>query len=172
MPEHIGYEIDLQVLSEGFDGKTELFAPRVGIIPPSTAVLLMHRADLAGSDVFLGMLEMRSDDLGRTWTTPTAHATLGRSPYDGGRVEIVPCDMIPGYHPASGKLLALGHTACYRPGENVPVSDNSEPLFGSYSVYDAEARTWSPWDYLVMPDMENHFYWSGGGAAQWLALPD
>jgi hypothetical protein len=172
MLEYLDYKTDLQVLSQGFDGRTEWFAPRVGIIPPATAVLLMHKADLSGSDVFLGMYEMRSDDLGRTWSEPTAHASLGRSPYDGGRVEIVPCDMIPGYHPPSGKIIALGHTACYRPGENVPVSDNSEPLFGSYTVYDAEARAWSPWTYLVMPDMDNHFYWSGGGAAQWLSLPD
>ena len=74
----LDYTIKLDVLSEGYDGKTEWFQPRVGIIPPSTAVITVTRAILSGSDVFTAVRSMHSDDLGQTWSAPVAHdATLG-----------------------------------------------------------------------------------------------
>ncbi|MCC6124062.1 MAG: exo-alpha-sialidase [Pirellulales bacterium] len=165
----VPYDIRLDVISEGHDGKTEWFGPRAGIIPPNKAVLLMHRSALAGDDVFLGMYDMRSDDLGKTWSAPKACAGLERKPWSG-QVEICPCDLVPGRHGKSGKLLALGATACYLPEAKKPLADNSQPAFATYSVYDEDRRTWSSWQSLEMPDKE-HFYWAYGGAAQRVDLP-
>ena len=88
---------------------------------------------------------MWSDDVGQTWSAPTAHATLSRMPHQGGRVEIVPCDLVPAWHAATGKVLALGHTACYAPGARHPVFDNSTRIYASYSVCDPRDRSWSQW---------------------------
>ncbi|HJN18346.1 MAG TPA: exo-alpha-sialidase, partial [Armatimonadota bacterium] len=130
----LGYELDLQILSRGHHGNREWFTPRVGVIPPYTAVLLMSPSSLHGSDVFYTMHAMRSDDLGATWSQPIPQPGLGRTAF-ADDVDICPCDMVPGWHAATGRLLALGNTACYRPGEAAPISDNSQPIFASYAVY-------------------------------------
>jgi hypothetical protein len=169
----LDYTLTRETIVEGFDGETEWFAPRAALLPPNGAVLLMTRSVAKGgaSDVFLGGHDMRSDDLGRTWSPPAAHAALGRLPHQGGRVEIVPADLVPAWHAVTGKVLALGHTACYAPGARTPVFDDSIRIYGSYSVYDAAARTWSQWQALEFPDPDR-FYLAAGGAAQRVDLPN
>jgi hypothetical protein len=134
--------------------------------------MLITPADMGGSDVFYTVHQLRSDDLGKTWTRPEACQGLERVPLaDNPAVEIVPCDMVPGWHAKTGKLLALGTTNCYRPGQKLPIEDNSQPMYASYSVYENTAQTWSAWKYMELPDM-NHFYWAAAGTAQRVDLPN
>jgi len=135
LPILLAYKTQLDVLWQGHDGKLEWFGPRVGAISPNTAVLLMHRSTLSGSDVVLGMYDARSDDGGRSWSAPRACEGLQRRPFEKG-IEICPMDMVPGWHLKSRRLLALGHTACYVPDAKTPVFADS-PILASYSVYDA-----------------------------------
>ena len=102
----LDYEIELQVVSEGYDRETEWFQPRIGIIPPTTAVLTVTRAQLWGSDVFTAIREFRSEDFGRTWSAPVIHKTLDRRVLPDG-AEVCPCDLTPVGAP-SGKLLMTG----------------------------------------------------------------
>lgn len=158
----VGYRIQLDVVSEGYDRQTEWFQPRVGIVPPSTAVLTMTKARLWGSDIFTAIQEMRSEDMGRTWSEPIIHKTLGRRVFPDG-VEACPCDMTPAWHVATDKLLMTGHTANYFPGEKGDlVMNGSHTIDLSYSVYDAENRTWSEWETLLLPDRERFFFVSAG----------
>jgi hypothetical protein len=127
----------------------------------------MQKLLLAGSDIFFALNEMRSDDLGKTWTGPIEHgATLGRRDEPGG-VVVVTCDFTPKWHAKSGKLLGIGQTARYRNNRIIENRDRET----SYSIYDADKRAWSPWTTLEMPDRDK-FQSAGAGSVQRVDLPN
>src|SRR5438309_9386133 len=71
--------------------------PRAGTIPGETpvVVLTMQKLLLTGSDVFFALNEMRTDDLGRTWSGSAEHAeALGRR-REPGNVIVATCDFTP-----------------------------------------------------------------------------
>src|SRR3954464_7582469 len=93
----INYRIQLDTLSEGFDGKTCWVHPRAGAIPGPipNVVLTMQKLRLTGSDVFYALNDLRSDDLGKSWRGPTEYKdALGRRPEAGGG-EVGICDFTP-----------------------------------------------------------------------------
>ena len=163
------YDVRLDVVSEGYDGKTCWFHPRAGAIPGKTPVVVMtlQKWDLQASDLFLPLQEMRSEDLGGHWSAATDHsATLGRRAEPNG-VEVGVCDFTPKWHARSGVLLGTGHTVRYRANRLIAV----RPRETAYSVYDPTARTWANWSTLKMPD-EPRFQNSGAGSTQRVDLPD
>lgn len=166
--EPVGYRIQLDKVSEGFDGKTCWVHPRAGAIPGATpsVVLTMQKLRLTGSDVFYALNEIRTDDLGAKWSGPTEHAaTLGRRPEGAGEVGV--CDFWPKWHAKSGTLLGIGHTVRYV-NDNIPKERARET---AYSIYDAKARTWSAWATLEMPPGDK-FYNAGAGCVQRCELPN
>jgi hypothetical protein len=163
-----GYRIQLDVVSRGYDGKTCWVHPRAGTIPGENpiVVLTMQKLLLTGSDVFFALNEMRTDDLGKTWTGPTEHAaTLGRRNEPGG-VIVATCDFTPKWHAQTGKLLGTGQTVRYRDDHVIENRDRET----SYSVYDPAARAWTPWTTLAMPK-QMKFQSAGAGSVQRLDLP-
>lgn len=166
-----GFRLQLDVIAEGYDRKSDWFQPRVGVIPPSTAVVTMTKAQLWGSDIFTALQEMRSDDFGRTWSKPKIHTTLGRRKLPDG-VETCPCDLTPAWHAKTGKLLMTGHTANYRAGERGGlVFDAIHTRDTSYSVYDSATQTWAEWKTLEIPDRDQ-FFWAMAGCTQRVDLPN
>lgn len=165
----VGFQIQLDAIHRGYDGQTCWVHPRAGAIPGDspTVVLTMQKLLLAGSDIFFALNEMRSDDLGKTWTGPIEHgATLGRRDEPGG-VVVVTCDFTPKWHAKSGKLLGIGQTARYRNNRIIENRDRET----SYSIYDADKRAWSPWTTLEMPDRDK-FQSAGAGSVQRVDLPN
>ncbi|HPA17131.1 MAG TPA: exo-alpha-sialidase [Verrucomicrobiae bacterium] len=163
------FDIRLETISSGFDKKTCWVHPRAGAIPgdPPSVVLTMQRLLLTGSDVFGPLCEMRTDDLGATWSGPIEHgATLGHREEPGGIV-VGACDFWPKWHAKSGRLLGIGHTVRYSGNRVIPV----RPRETCYSVYDPRARSWTAWDTLEMGDAKR-FYNAGAGCAQRVDLPD
>jgi hypothetical protein len=163
------YRIQLETISRGYDGRTCWVHPRAGAIPGEhpTVVLTMQKLLLTGSDVFFALNEMRTDDLGKTWSGPREHAeTLGRRKEPDG-VVVATCDFTPKWHAHSGKLLGTGQTVRYR-GDKVIENRDRET---SYAVYDPASRTWTPWATLEMPDPVK-FQSAGAGSVQRLDLPD
>ena len=165
------YRIQLDTVLKGFDGKTCWVQCRAGTIPAGKAgenklpivVLTMQKLLLTGSDVFYALNEMRTDDLGRTWTGPIAHeATLGRR-RDPDGTESVICDATPRWHAATGKLLSTGHVAHYHGDTLAP---DPRPRRTAYSVYDPSGRTWTPWATLEMPEQDGRFFNCGAGCTQ------
>src|SRR5260221_13197673 len=71
------FDIKLDTISSGFDKKSCWVHPRAGAIPGEVpiVVLTMQKALLNGSDVFYALNEMRTDDLGKTWSAPREHST-------------------------------------------------------------------------------------------------
>lgn len=165
----VPFRIQLDALRTGFDKKTCWVHARAGAIPgdPPRIVLTMQKLLLSGSDVYSDLSEMRSDDLGKTWTGPFLQSkTLDRRNEPGGVIWTI-CDLSPQWHAKSGKLLAIGHTVRYLNGK---VMKNRKRETG-YTVYDEQTQTWSPWTTLAMPDPDK-FYGSGAGSVQRLDLPD
>jgi len=163
------FHIRLDTIRSGFDKKTCWVHARAGVVPGSSpaVVLTMQKLLLTGSDVFYALNEMRTDDLGRTWSGPRAHdATLGRREEAGGVVVAV-CDFTPKWHAGTGKLLGIGQTVRYRNNRVMAVRSRET----AYAVYDPEARLWTPWETLKMPPQEK-FKNAGAGSVQRYDLPD
>ncbi len=164
----VSYELQLDTLRSGYDAETCWVHARAGVIPADSpiAVLTMQKLLLSGSDIFYALNEMRSDDLGGTWTDPVEHDTLGRRAIEDGAVEVV-CDFTPKWHAATGKLLGTGHSAQYRDNKLVSVRARCT----AYSVYDPENRSWAPWQCMEMPE-DARFYNAGAGCTQRVDLPN
>jgi hypothetical protein len=157
------YQLQLDILSTGFDKQTCWVHPRAGAIPGKTpkVVLTMQKLELTGSDVFHPLNDIRTDDLGKTWTKPVEHAdTLGRRNEPEGTIVGI-CDFTPKWHAQSKTLLGIGHTVRYQNNKVMSNRRRETP----YSIYDEKARTWTPWVTMAMP-AGGKFYNSGAGCVQ------
>jgi predicted esterase len=175
------YRIRLDTITKGFegkpyDGKKCYTQARAGIVPREgrdpRIVVTMSPLLLTGSDVYYEIHEMRSDDLGKTWTGPIQHPeSLGRRPagmLNGKPLEVACGDFWPKWHARSGKLLGTGHTVAYV-DDRAPVKNRMiEP---TYAVYDADKGTWSPWTTLKLPEGKLGQA-CGAGCCQRVDLPD
>jgi len=175
------YRIQLDTITKGlegqpYDGKKCYTQARAGIVPRGGGkpriVVTMSPLLLTGSDVYYELHEMRSDDLGITWTGPIKHLdTLGRRPggmLNGKPVELACGDFWPKWHAKSGMLLGTGHTVAYV-DDKAPVKNFM--IAPAYSVYDAEKGTWSRWTTLELPEGKLGQA-CGAGCCQRVDLPD
>lgn len=167
--EPVRYKVQLDIVSDGYEGKTCWFHPRAGAIPgnPPTVVLAMQKWRLTQSDLFLPIHSLFTTDLGKTWSKPVEHAdTLGRRPEPDG-VEVGVCDFTPKWHDGSGRLLGTGHTVRYKNDKLIGV----RPRETAWSVYNPDTKTWSAWAVLAMPK-EEKFWNTGAGSTQRVDLAD
>lgn len=168
-------QIELTTATRLFDGDYSWAHPRAGAIPPRApgnpsamplVVMTLQTTALAGSDLFSGLHQMRTADLGTTWSQPEPIAGFEVRPIANGR-EWTVCDFTPRWHAASGKLLGTGHSVIYENGR-VP---KARPRTTEYSVYDPVTRNWSAPRSLVMPDLPK-FANAGAGSTQRFDLPN
>lgn len=163
------YEIKLDVVCEGFDGVMQWFQPRVGMVPPDTAILTVTRADISGSDIFFALRSMRSFDGGKTWSDMVSHDdTLGRRVEDDG-VETVIIDVTPLWHADSGRMLGTGQTARYL-GKHLHPDPRRREV--AYTAYNPADNSWMPWKMMKLPDMDGKFFSAGAGCGQRVDLPN
>lgn len=173
------FTIKLDTITSGFDGKTCWVAPRAGIVPGNgpdsnpSVVITLQKLWLKGSDVFFAVNDVRSDDLGKTWSPPLEHSTLDRRKEPNG-VEIIVGDFTPKWNAQTGKLLGTGPTVRYQKnsaGAEVKINQNDAPSRTAYSIYDPQQRSWTQWEMIVMPDNPKFFY-ATVGASQRVDLPN
>jgi hypothetical protein len=172
----LDYRIEVTTVAKGYDGRTCWMHARAGAIPPGIAanpssmpivVMTLQKLQADRSDVYYGLNDFRTDDLGKTWIGPTEHATLSRrSPR--ADVEVVPCDFWPTWHARTGKLLGTGATFWYSASANDHLK--SGPSETPYSVYDPQKKAWSQWRTLAMP-AERKFEFARAGCTQRVDLP-
>ena len=73
----VKYSLMLDSPTRYFDGENCFVHARAGIVPEAgkdglpRVVMTMSTMDLSGMDVFKATFGMQTDDLGKTWTTPT-----------------------------------------------------------------------------------------------------
>jgi len=169
----LDYRIELGTVTSGFDGQTFWAQARAGAIPgdnggPPTVVVTAQPALRSGSDVFFALSEWRTTDFGNTWDGPVEHSdTLGRRGEPDG-VTVGVCDMTPGWHAATGKLLSTGHTVRYHDDKG-PITRRRREI--AYSVCDPDSRVWTLWATVEMPSRPD-FLAAGAGSAQRLDLED
>lgn len=150
------------------------FHPRAAAIPGAgqdgrPAVVMTLQRHLKVSDHYSGLSFMRSDDGGHTWTPPVLPPQLDWR--KAGNEDIAVCDVTPGWHAASGKLLAIGVKLRYSAaGEHLVDKPRSHEL--AYAAYDPATNAWSPWQELALPDSDTKFFLVAPGCVQWLAHPD
>jgi len=163
----VKYQVKLETIRSGFDRKTCWVHARAGALPgqPPALVVTMQKLLLSGSDVFYALNEMRSDDLGRTWSGPVEHGTLARR--REGDIEVGICDFTPKWHAKTGKLLGIGHSVHYRDNRVMGYRHRQT----AWSVYDPQARSWAEWRTLEMPDGRK-FFNAGAGSVQRCDLPN
>lgn len=159
----VPFKLKLDIVSEGYDGKTCWFHPRAGANPGDTPtiVLTMQKWDIKASDLFLPVQSQESKDFGKTWSPIVEHAdTLGRRP-EPDDVVVGICDFTPKWHAASKTLIGTGQTVRYKNDKLIAV----RPRESVWSIYDPKQRTWSKWVILAMPN-DPKWWNSGAGSTQ------
>lgn len=169
--QQLDYKIQLDVITSGYDGESNWFHPRAGVIPGEkpAIILTMQKWWIERSDVFFALSHLLSTDLGKSWTVPEEQThTLGRrSEVDG--VEVGVSDFTPKWHAKSGKLLGTGHTVRYK--DNHLINSAIRKRSTAWSVYDSKQNTWSPWATLKLPELPM-FFSEGAGSTQRVDLPN
>jgi len=131
-------------------------------------VLTLQR-HLKVSDYYSGLYFMRSDDGGATWTDPFLPPELDWR--HEGADTIAVCDVTPGWHAPSGRLLAIGVKLRYSPaGAQLLDRPRSHEL--AYAAYDPATGRWSAWQELALPDTDSKFFLVAPGCVQWLVNAD
>lgn len=144
------------------------FHPRVATFPgreagsPRQAVLTLQK-HLGISDYYSGLYQMRSKDGGKTWSGPVEIPSLGWR--QEGEVTLAVADVTPGYHPPTGKVLAIGTQVRYsKVGRQLDDVPRFSPT--AYAVYDPQNDSWSGWQILELP-AEPKFNLARCACAQW-----
>lgn len=170
--EPVKYNVQLDVVSEGFDGKFCWFHPRAGAIPGEgpggVVVLTMQRWRLAASDVFYPVASQWTSTMGKSWSKIIEHTdTLGRHKLPNGHEEGI-CDFTPKWHAKTRTLLGTGHTVYYDENDKLV---KVRPRASMWSIYDPAKESWTQWVKLAMPE-EPRFNCAGAGSTQRVDLDD
>lgn len=171
-----GYDLSLAVATRLFDGQRCWCHARAGIVPGAGSaglprvVMTMNTLQLSGSDVFKGMFDMQTGDLGSTWTAPREVRALAPrfESIAGQRRPVAVSDFWPRWHAASRTLLGTGHTVVYTPNWKVT---SPRPRQTAYATYDPATGTWRAWRKLDMPEGPT-FDNAGAGCTQRFDLAD
>lgn len=167
------YEVKLDVMHQELSSDFCWFHPRIAAIPlvdsETPIVICTLQKHLGVSDHYSGVYFMRSDDGGTTWTPPTLPQELDSRKVDGETIAV--CDVTPGWHRQSGRLLAIGTKLRYSDaGEQLLDQPRSHQC--AYATYDPETGFWTEWKMLAMPDEEAKHFLVAPGCVQWLVRPD
>lgn len=173
-PDTLPFSVKLDVVKQELNPEFCWFHPRVAAVPQAgrdglPAVIMTIQKHLAASDHYSGLWMMRTDDLGKTWTGPTEIPELAWVHEPSG-VVIAVADITPGWHPQTGKLIAMGCSVRYGPqgGQLADVRRFSQT---AYAVHDPRTGQWSKWQTLEMPD-DDKFNSARNACSQWLVEPD
>ncbi|MBR0144465.1 MAG: exo-alpha-sialidase [Clostridia bacterium] len=139
-------KIETRVIRSGWDGKRCIVHARC-CRSPYGMIATAQYLDVAGSDLFSGILSSQSKDGGVTWTG--FRPEEGLAPVLENGFVTVGCDATPMYHRASGKVILLGHTARYTKGGMTPAGGVRHTF---WSVWDPESGSFSRMRFLKMPE--------------------
>ncbi len=176
-PALLAFEVQAEAAVSELNPEFCWFHPRAAAIPgfgrqgqPSVIMTLLQH--LAADDHYSGLYFMRTDDLGQTWTAPTAIPELAwRQKSEDITIAVI--DPTPGWHAVSGRLLVIGAKILYSAsGDYASLEKLHRSYETSYATFDPETGQWSAWNELEIPLTEDKFYRAGSGCSQWLIKPD
>ncbi|MCP5560795.1 MAG: exo-alpha-sialidase [Verrucomicrobiaceae bacterium] len=138
-------DISREVVLRGRDGGGPTwFHPRACLLPGGKVFMTLQ--EIAGSDYFGPVHFMQTDNLGKTWSSPTPVPPLGRVAQAGGVEEGV-CDVVPQFHAPTEAVLALGHNVFY---SGPKFSRDQPPRWPVYAVW--KGGEWGPRHALTWDD--------------------
>lgn len=165
-------EVRLEVIHQELSPEFMWFHPRAAAAPGAgrnglPAVILTLQKHLVADDHYSGLYYMRTDDLGQTWKGPIEIPELAWVQQPDG-TNFAVCDVTPGYHPQTGKVLAIGASIYYdRQGRQLW----DRPTGTAYAIYDPKTDRWlSRWLPLEVP--EKFKFFARNACSQWLVEPD
>lgn len=134
------------------------FQPRATILENK---LLMTMQTIGGSDYFGPLQYSFSEDKGENWTEPEFVPGMGQVPVAGNIQEGI-CDVVSDFHPASGKVIAIGHNVYYKDnrffdsiGDFRP-SESDLKRFPVYSIQDKQGKWTGKRKKLHFPEFETY----------------
>jgi hypothetical protein len=145
--EPLGVRLKLGTVAQYNGDDWMWFHPRVAAVPGmgkdgAPLVVMTLQKHLVVSDFYSGMYSMITDDLGKTWTGPEERPELAWR--DGADGEIIAvCDVTPGWHAKSGKVLAIGIKLRYNK-EGGQLRDKARSLEAAYYTFDPKTNVWTP----------------------------
>lgn len=158
------FVVDLQVITEGFDGKQTWFQPRVAWTGNSGEFsLIMQPWYISASDYFGTYHEMLSQDGGKTWNGPTLLDTSLGDRFKGDTLVRI-ADVNSQYHSKSNTILAVGGVCEYLDGKDLGMVKNT-----CYFTYDNNTRRYNAYKILEKPS-DKLFSYSYPGCSQWVEL--
>lgn len=168
----LGFNTKVEVVLQHDEDDYIWFHPRVAAIPgnksdSTPAVIMTLQKHLSVDDHYSGLKVMRTDDMGKSWTGPIAPPELDWQK-ESGQTTLSVCDVTPGWHAPTQKLLAIGAQVRYD-SEGHYITDSKN--LTAYAVYDPEKGTWSTWQSLPIPPFEKYIS-CRSACAQWLVEPD
>jgi hypothetical protein len=173
-PKLLPFEVKLECPQREVSEVFFWFHPRATAMPGfgkggKPAVLMTIQQELRADDFYSGLYAMRTDDLGATWTRPTAIESLAWRREPGG-VVISVADVTPGWHGPTKRAIAIGAEVRYSPG-GAQLEDVKRSQQTAYAVFDPQSNQWSSWFRLEMPT-EDLFDFSRNACSQWLVEDD
>ncbi len=134
------------------------------------AVIMTIQKHLSADDHYSGMYFLRTNDLGKTWTPPTVIPELAWQKGENNET-IAVCDVTPGWHAQSGKLIAIGIKLRYSQ-QGAQLTDKPKSQECAYATYDPKTDKWTSWKMLAMPETDGKFFLVCPGCVQWLEQSD
>lgn len=152
---------DTYSIRHGYDKKKCLVHARC-CYTPGFMLATAQYLNVAGCDLFSGILMSASYDDGKTWTEFTEQKGLW--PLKDDTYITVGSDATPMYHKKTDTILLLGHTAEYEKGAMRPTGRKRNTF---YSVFDKEKKEFRQMKFLEMP---KGFEMCGNGSGQSVEL--
>ncbi len=169
----LAYTVQLETVMKHDDGQFLWFHPRAAAIPVNggagPAVVMTIQKHLKISDYYSGLHVMTRPNLEAPWTGPVLPPELDwRKQPDGVTISVA--DVTPGWHPQTGKLLAIGCQVRYSP-KGRQLDDVVRAHQTVYAIFDPVTKRWQPWQLLKLPP-EDQFNFARNACSQWVVRSD
>ena len=173
----VDFDIKVEELLSHDDRKFLWYHPRAVVFPnsstpvPVVESLITLQKHLIVSDHYDGLATMQRGSSGE-WQPPAPISSLAwRKDTSGATVAV--CDVTPGFHQPTGKVLAIGAKILYDDaGTQLTSRARSNEVAYAILTPSAGGGDWSEWKTLELPETEGGFFLATAGCAQWLVEPD
>jgi hypothetical protein len=174
-PALLPYEVSAEPVFKELTPSFCWFHPRVAPMPGygtdgRPAVVMTIQKHLSADDHYSELYFLRTDDLGKTWTPPTEIPELAWQSGDNNET-IAVCDVTPGWHAPSGKLIAIGIKLRYSQ-QGAQLLDKPRSHECAYATFNPKTQQWTKWKILAMPQTDSKFFLVAPGCVQWLIRDD
>ena len=150
--------INIDRIPGKYNGKECYVHARAQIVNDSQWIMISHKLDVSGSDLFYGLSLSESRDGGKTWSDPVEQKELQLNSEEP-EYRYEPCDPYHLYHKATGKVLTIGAVVKYEIGGKESVWNDGDSIF--YAVYDPSTGKYNKVNYLHITSVNDRKYTTG-----------